>query len=81
MLPSEEEGERLRRRLPNCEIRTFRDKGHVLFLVRHNLSHLVIFLDNPEKAYLFRIACGKKGVKLRGYEHENAKCFFFFFFY
>ncbi|KAL3526209.1 hypothetical protein ACH5RR_014581 [Cinchona calisaya] len=32
MFPSQEEGERLRRLLPNCEIRTFSDKGHVLFL-------------------------------------------------
>ncbi|XP_071915156.1 phytyl ester synthase 2, chloroplastic isoform X2 [Coffea arabica] len=32
MLPSEEEGERLRRLLPDCQIRTFSDRGHVPFL-------------------------------------------------
>lgn len=32
LLPSKEEGERLRRRLPKCEIRRFNDCGHALFL-------------------------------------------------
>ncbi|KAB1202858.1 hypothetical protein CJ030_MR8G024971 [Morella rubra] len=32
LLPSQEEGERLRRALPKCEIRSFRDSGHSLFL-------------------------------------------------
>nr|AZM65203.1 diacylglycerol acyltransferase 4 [Vitellaria paradoxa] len=32
LLPSQEEGERLRRTLPNCEIRRFDDCGHALFL-------------------------------------------------
>ncbi|KAL7190168.1 hypothetical protein ACSBR2_022446 [Camellia fascicularis] len=31
-LPSQEEGERLRRTLPQCEIRRFNDSGHALFL-------------------------------------------------
>ncbi|RAL38181.1 hypothetical protein DM860_000875 [Cuscuta australis] len=31
-LPSQEEGERLRRVLPNCDIRQFSDSGHALFL-------------------------------------------------
>lgn len=32
LLPSEDEGERLRRTLPKCEIRRFNDSGHFLFL-------------------------------------------------
>ncbi|KAL2505485.1 Esterase/lipase/thioesterase family protein [Abeliophyllum distichum] len=32
LLPSREEGERLRQMLPKCEIRTFNDSGHALFL-------------------------------------------------
>ncbi|CAI9763110.1 unnamed protein product [Fraxinus pennsylvanica] len=32
LLPSRDEGERLRQMLPNCEIRTFNDSGHALFL-------------------------------------------------
>lgn len=32
LLPSRDEGERLRQILPNCEIRTFNDSGHALFL-------------------------------------------------
>ncbi|KAA8548271.1 hypothetical protein F0562_004468 [Nyssa sinensis] len=32
LLPSQEEGERLRRILPNCQIRKFNDGGHALFL-------------------------------------------------
>lgn len=33
VLPSEEEGERLRRTLLKCEIRKFNDSGHALLLV------------------------------------------------
>lgn len=33
LLPSREEGERLRKMLSKCEIRTFNDSGHALFLV------------------------------------------------
>ncbi|XP_054820821.1 phytyl ester synthase 2, chloroplastic-like [Prosopis cineraria] len=32
LLPSQQEGERLRRLLPNCELRKFDDSGHFLFL-------------------------------------------------
>lgn len=32
LFPSQEEGERLRNLIPNCEIRKFNDKGHFLFL-------------------------------------------------
>ncbi|CAH9112322.1 unnamed protein product [Cuscuta epithymum] len=32
LLPSQEEGERLRRVLPNCDIREFNDCGHALFM-------------------------------------------------
>ncbi|XP_011045774.1 PREDICTED: acyltransferase-like protein At3g26840, chloroplastic [Populus euphratica] len=32
LLPSEDEGKRLRRALPKCEIRRFNDNGHYLFL-------------------------------------------------
>lgn len=33
LLPSMEEGERLRKYLPKCEIRRFSNNGHFLFLV------------------------------------------------
>ncbi|XP_043726048.1 acyltransferase-like protein At3g26840, chloroplastic isoform X2 [Telopea speciosissima] len=32
LLPSQEEAERLRRTLPNCQIRNFKDSGHTLFM-------------------------------------------------
>ncbi|CAI8613444.1 unnamed protein product [Vicia faba] len=32
LLPSQQEGERLRQLLPNCELRKFHDSGHFLFL-------------------------------------------------
>lgn len=33
ILPSTCEGKRLRRKLPKCEVRSFKDNGHCLFLV------------------------------------------------
>ncbi|MFS7895106.1 putative alpha/beta hydrolase-1 [Helianthus anomalus] len=38
LLPSLQEGERLQKTLPNCQIRTFSDSGHALFLVECSFS-------------------------------------------
>ncbi|CAK9175162.1 unnamed protein product [Ilex paraguariensis] len=38
LLPSQDEGERLCKMLPNCEIRKFNESGHALFLVGCSLS-------------------------------------------
>lgn len=43
MLPSVEEGERLRKVLPKCKVRTFNDSGHAFFLEHaHDLVSIII---------------------------------------
>ncbi|KAJ0053590.1 hypothetical protein Pint_03058 [Pistacia integerrima] len=43
LLPSQEEGQRLRRALPKCQTHSFDDNGHFLFLVGRSPSHLPSF--------------------------------------
>lgn len=42
-MPSEEEGQRLSRELPNCQTRRFDDNGHFLLLVGRPLTHFLLF--------------------------------------
>jgi len=50
MLPSAEEAKRLRKILPNCITRYFKDSGHTLFLVR--LLPSFIFLKSQTNDFL-----------------------------
>jgi len=43
LLPSQQEGERLRQLLPNCELRKFDNSGHFLFLVSFSPSLFFCF--------------------------------------
>jgi hypothetical protein len=47
LLPSQQEGERLRQLLPNCELRKFDDSGHFLLLVLFSKFLFVNWHDFP----------------------------------
>lgn len=54
LLPSGEEGERLRLALPQCQIRRFNDSGHALFLVKYiNFLSLLACMYLHQKLFCF----------------------------